>query len=383
MAKKKESEIPFEIVEPVESKEIPTSFDQLIKRELTKFDVVVPAVAELSKEFLPLKIISIDDTEGYTEVSKALRFVVSRRTAVEDKRKELKADSLAYGRAVDARAKEITEMLSPIELHLKSEKDRIDEEKEQIKKREEEAKLAVINDRSNKLIRLGGVLLMTEYIWKSKIDNTEISTPRINLELFSDEEFDEFVSEIEKKKESDDAQLKAEEEKKKAEQAQFAEAQKQLQEERANLQAEQDKIKKEMDDFKQQRATLRNNFLVQLGLGTMSFNPNWVYIPKNNIQLFVNIISYDEVINYTNDEWDVKIAEIKVMVAKLKADDEVKSEIVDIADKERVAGLSDKEKYEDYIDRLKEQPVPEMSTKKWTTYVTSVTKSLNTFKNMG
>jgi hypothetical protein len=383
MAKKKESEIPFEIVEPVESKEIPTSFDQLIKRELTKFDVVVPAVAELSKEFLPLKIASIDDTEGYTEVSKALRFVVSRRTAVEDKRKELKADSLAYGRAVDARAKEITEMLSPIELHLKSEKDRIDEEKEQIKKREEEAKLAVINDRSNKLIRLGGVLLMTEYIWKSKIDNTEISTPRINLELFSDEEFDEFVSEIEKKKESDDAQLKAEEEKKKAEQAQFAEAQKQLQEERANLQAEQDKIKKEMDDFKQQRATLRNNFLVQLGLGTMSFNPNWVYIPKNNIQLFVNIISYDEVINYTNDEWDVKIAEIKVMVAKLKADDEVKSEIVDIADKERVAGLSDKEKYEDYIDRLKEQPVPEMSTKKWTTYVTSVTKSLNTFKNMG
>jgi hypothetical protein len=375
MAKKKESEIPFE--------EIPTSFDQLIKRELTKFDVVVPAVAELSKEFLPLKIISIDDTEGYTEVSKALRFVVSRRTAVEDKRKELKADSLAYGRAVDARAKEITEMLSPIELHLKSEKDRIDEEKEQIKKREEEAKLAIINDRSNKLIRLGGVLLMTEYIWKSKIDNTEISTPRINLELFSDEEFDEFVSEIEKKKESDDAQLKAEEEKKKAEQAQFAEAQKQLQEERANLQAEQDKIKKEMDDFKQQRATLRNNFLVQLGLGTMSFNPNWVYIPKNNIQLFVNIISYDEVINYTNDEWDVKIAEIKVMVAKLKADDEVKSEIVDIADKERVAGLSDKEKYEDYIDRLKEQPVPEMSTKKWTTYVTSVTKSLNTFKNMG
>jgi hypothetical protein len=383
MAKKKESEIPFEIVEPVESKEIPTSFDQLIKRELTKFDVVVPAVAELSKEFLPLKIISIDDTEGYTEVSKALRFVVSRRTAVEDKRKELKADSLAYGRAVDARAKEITEMLSPIELHLKAEKDRIDEEKEQIKKREEEAKLAVINDRSNKLIRLGGVLLMTEYIWKSKFDNTEISTPRINLELFSDEEFDEFVSEIEKKKESDDAQLKAEEEKKKAEQAQFAEAQKQLQEERANLQAEQDKIKKEMDDFKQQRATLRNNFLVQLGLGTMSFNPNWVYIPKNNIQLFVNIISYDEVINYTNDEWDVKIAEIKVMVAKLKADDEVKSEIVDIADKERVAGLSDKEKYEDYIDRLKEQPVPEMSTKKWTTYVTSVTKSLSTFKNMG
>lgn len=382
--------------------QIPTSFDQLIKRELTKFDVVVPAVAELSKEFLPMKIASIDDTEGYTEVSKALRFVISKRTAVEDKRKELKADSLAYGRAVDARAKEITEMLSPIELHLKSEKDRIDEEKEQIKKREEEAKLAVINDRSNKLIRLGGTLLMTEYVWKSKIDNTEISTPRINLELFSDEEFDEFVSEIENKKQSDDAQAKAEEERKKAEQAEFAEAQKQLQEERAKLQAEQDKIKKEMDEFKQQRAILRNKILVELGLGTMSFNTNWIFIPKSGLINFVNIVEYDTVINYTNDEWEAKLAEIKVTVAKLKADDEaelakrdeaqkaetlrvlkVQSENEANAEKERVAGLSDKEKYEDYIERLKEQPVPEMSTKKWTTYVTSVTKSLSTFQNMG
>jgi hypothetical protein len=376
MPKKKESEVPFEIVESIQ--EIPTSFDQLIKRELTKFDIVLPAVAELSKEFLPLKISSIDDVEGYTEVSKALRFVVSKRTAVEDKRKELKADSLAYGRAVDARAKEITEMLSPIELHLKSEKDRIDEEKELIKKREEEEKLAVINNRSNTLIRLGGVLLMTEYIWKSKIDNTEISTPRINLELFSDEEFDEFVAEIVKKKESDESFLQAEDERKKAEQAQLAESHKQLQEERAKFQAEQDNIKKEMDDFKQQRATLRNNYLVQLGLGTMSFNTNWVYIPKNNIHLFVNIISYDDVLNFTNQEWDNKLAEIKVTVAKLKAEDEIKVENV----VEKVAFASDKEKYDDYIDRLKEQPIPEMTTKKWTNYVTSVTKSLNTFKNM-
>jgi hypothetical protein len=382
--------------------EIATSFDQLIKRELTKFDVVVPAVAELSKEFLPLKIASIDDVEGYSEVSKALRFIVSKRTAVEDKRKELKADSLAYGRAVDARAKEITEMLSPIEMHLKSEKDRIDEEKEAIKKREEEAKLNIINERANKLIRLGGVLLMTEYIWKSRINDTEISTPRINLELFTDEEFDEFVGLIVKEKELEDAQIKAEEERKLAEQAKLAEEQQKLQEERAKLQAEQDKIKKEMEEFKQQRASLRNSLLIEIGLGTMSFNPNWVFIPKTSIQNFINIISYDEVLNYSNDEWEAKYAEIKIRVSKIKADDEAelarreefqktealrvlkeKSENESAAEKERIAGLSDKEKYEDYIDRLKEQPVPEMSTKKWTSYITSVTKSLNTFKNMG
>ena len=150
-----------------------------------------------------------------------------------------------------------------------------------------------------------------------------------------------------------------------------------------------------MDDFKQQRATLRNSILVELGLGTMSFNPYWVFIPKAGLRNFVNIVEYDSVLNYTNNEWEAKLAEIKLTLAKLKADDDAelsrreefqKAETLRVeaaAEKERVAGLSDKEKYEDYIDRLKEQPVPEMSTKKWTTYVTSVTKSLNTFKNMG
>jgi hypothetical protein len=71
----------------------------------------------------------------------------------------------------------------------------------------------------------------------------------------------------------------------------------------------------------------------------MSFNTNWVYIPKNNIQLFVNIISYDDVLNYTNDEWDNKLAEIKVTIAKLKAEDEVKAENL----VEKVAFASDKE----------------------------------------
>jgi hypothetical protein len=130
---------PFEIQEPIQIETtIPSSFDELIKRELTKYDAVVPAVNELAKEFMPLKIQSLDDKDGYNEVYKALRFIVSKRTAVEEKRKELKADSLAYGRAVDARAKEITSMLEPIESHLKNEKLRIDTEIERIKAEEEE-----------------------------------------------------------------------------------------------------------------------------------------------------------------------------------------------------------------------------------------------------
>ena len=112
--------------------------------------------------------------------------------------------------------------------------------------------------------------------------------------------------------------------------------------------------------------------------------------------------SFDDVLNFTNDEWDAKMVEIKAQVAKLKADDDaetlrreeaqkaetlkalkVQAENEAAAEKERIAGLPDKDKFIDYVERLIEQPVPEMSTKKWQGYITSVTKSLNTFKNMG
>lgn len=413
MAKKKAlvEETPFEMVESSIpsiknglSETIPTSFDQLIQRELTKFDVVVPAVAELSKDFLPLKITSVDDTEGYAEVSKALRFVVSKRTAVEEKRKELKADSLAYGRAVDARAKEITEMLSPVESHLRSEKDRIDLEKEEIKRKEEEAKQAIINNRIEKLLGLGMWQTMTEFVWKSTIDpSVEFTFPRINLELYDDEQFEEFIQEVSAIIEKDNTLLYEQEAKRKAEQETLAQEQKKLQDAKEALQVEQDRIKKEMNDFKQQRATLRNSILVELGLGTMSFNRNWVFLPKTSgLSLFVEIVGYDDVLNFTNDEWETKLAEIKIQVANLKADDDaetikreeaqkaetlrvlkIQAENEAAAEKERVASLSDKDKFIDYLERLIEQPVPEMSTKKWQGYITSVTKSLNTFKNMG
>lgn len=363
-----------EIIFEFESPEIPTSFDQLIKIELNKFDVVVPAVAELSKEFLPLKISSIEDTEGYTEVSKALRFMISKRTAIEDKRKELKADSLAYGRAVDARAKEITEMLQPIESHLKSEKERIDAEKEAIKKREEEEKLAIINTRTFKLINLGMVQTMTEFIWTSRYGEG-ISTPRINLELFSDEEFNDFLTDLEANKKIDDDYYVIELENKKAEQVKLQEDQKKLQEERAKFEKEQADVKKEMDDFKSQRAVLRNKILADLGL--TEFNKDWVYIKKSDQQV-INIISYEDVLNLSNERatlssegWEVRLKNIRQDIFNLSKEVKVEDE-----------GLSDKQKFDIYITSLIDLAAPQMSTKKWSAIVQGVQKSLSSFKNM-
>ena len=54
---------------------------------------------------------------------------------------ELKADSLKFGKAVDERAKEIQALIAPIEEHLKSQKEKVDEEIKLIKEKAEKEAL--------------------------------------------------------------------------------------------------------------------------------------------------------------------------------------------------------------------------------------------------
>jgi len=67
MAKaKKQQEAPFEEGLIETKKEVPT-FEQIVTTELTKFDAVTPKIEELSAQFLPLRIASIEDKEGYED----------------------------------------------------------------------------------------------------------------------------------------------------------------------------------------------------------------------------------------------------------------------------------------------------------------------------
>lgn len=473
---------PFESDEhsqsPQES-ELPTSFDELINKELVKFDVVIPAVEELKEKYMPLKIASIDDEEGYKEVAASLKFIVSKRTAVEDKRKELKADSLKFGRAVDARAKEITAMLEPIETHLKSEKERIDAEKERIKKEEEERVQKKINDRITQLVSLGMYQTMTEFVWASKITGEEINFVRVNLEIFSDEQFDEFVQNLTKIVNTEKAELDAIEEKKKAEEKALEEERELLRKEQEQLEEEKRKLQKELNDIREARVLARNTVLTNLGLGTLSFSPFWVYISSATSRP-IDIVHHDEVANLGLEEWNLKLEEIKSRVQELKQKDEeaerekrekedkerqkaelsltrsavlvelglkksptlwfysskfdekttdiitieevatlesgawddklesiketisglVNQDEKNISEKqkreqeereqelkkqeeERLAAMSDKDIFNEYITKLAEVPLPQLKTKKWQGYLNTLSKTLDSLKTMG
>ena len=101
--------------------------------QIAKFNLPDAAIAQMTGQFLPLKIADANDVAGYKAVHEARMLVKSKRVEVEKVRKELKADALEYGRKVDAEAKRITAMLQPIEDHLTAEEEAYLAEKERIK----------------------------------------------------------------------------------------------------------------------------------------------------------------------------------------------------------------------------------------------------------
>lgn len=353
---------------------IPT-FQELVESGLKKFDIVVPAIEELKKNYLPLKIKSIEDKDGYEKVSKALRFMVSKRNEVEEKRKELKADSLAYGKAVDNRAKEITFLLTPIEEHLRQEKDRIDEEIEAIKERKIREEQERINIRNRRLLQAGMKLVGNEYFWQNPNDLAQVEIlPSVNLETLDDLSFDEYIEKINKLSKEQQAIFEKQQLMIAEEKARLENEQKRLREEMENIRIQQENIKKE-------RINLRLESLYRLGL---SKGLTFTYRGVEH-----RIISETAIEDSDNWEETLKsvssmIDKIKEMVAQkekeeLEAEEEAEreaeqraiqkikeeKELADKLEKERIAQLSDKEKFAEWVQKMLQVQPPPVKTAKW------------------
>jgi len=88
------------------------------RQQLSRFSPTDAAIAAMAAEYMPLKIVDVNDAAGFQAVHSARMVVKQHRVAVEKVRKDLKADALEYGRKVDGEAKRICGLLAPIETHL-------------------------------------------------------------------------------------------------------------------------------------------------------------------------------------------------------------------------------------------------------------------------
>jgi hypothetical protein len=331
---------------------VPT-FDELVKTELTKFDEVVPKIEELKAQFLPLTIIDINDTDGYKSVSEALKFVVKKRTSIEDKRKELKADSLAYGKAVDARAREITQMLSPIEQHLREQKEKVDDELLRMESVKQLEKQLVIQNRHKSLLDVGMQLIGNEYVNNNYSDYS--SFPTINLETLTDEDFDSHIAILKNLYNLEEFKRKGEE--------------KRIAQEKAKFEEEQMKLKAEQEAIYQEKLEMRLEVLTNLGC-VVSGITDFVFYKS------MSVVTTNEIKLMTIQEWSYKLSEIKDRIAKFeqsvvdealeveklhkkKQEEEIKAKL------QMIANMKEKEKISYYATQLLKVERPIMNTQKW------------------
>lgn len=149
------------------------------------------AIATWKEEYSQLEIAGVTDTEGYRKVTNAIAKVRAARTSVEKTRKELKADALEFGRRVDARAREITALLEPLEEELKAKKEAIDNEKERIKQEKMLAEQRKLDGRLKQLFDLGAQFNGASYYLG------ESNTTGLFVKECSDEQFTVLVKSFE------------------------------------------------------------------------------------------------------------------------------------------------------------------------------------------
>lgn len=329
------------------------SFEELVKTELTKFDSVVPAIEELKAELLPLVIKDLEDTEGYKVVSEALRFVVKKRTSIEDKRKELKADSLAYGKAVDARAREITQMLSPIEEHLREQKDKVDAELLRLEDVKEQEKQRLLQDKHNKLINTGMQLIGNQYINQKYSEHS--SFPAINIETLSDEDFNSHIAILTNLYNLEEFKRIGEE--------------KRLAEEKFMLEQDQIALQQERRMLMQEILETRLSLLVSLGCETSNIS-DFVFYKKQAI------CTETRLLNLTKEEWLRLQETIRQRIVEiddqLQADIQAEKDLVAAAEEaevkaklQMIAKMIEKEKIAYFATQLLKVERPEMTTQKW------------------
>ena len=166
------------------------NYIEIIKTEIAKLNLNDVAIAQISKEYLALKVEGIEDKKGLQAVHDARMYVKGKRIEIEKKRKELKADSIAYGKAVDAEAQRLTAQLEPIETYLQEEEEKVEAEKRRIKEAEERAEAERMRGRVVVLLEMGAQFHSVE----SQYILGEVAYSVVDLKNDTQEQFEKMVA---------------------------------------------------------------------------------------------------------------------------------------------------------------------------------------------
>lgn len=175
-------------------------------QQVVEYNVTDVAIEAMSKQYLPLTIYDLNNKEQFDVVHDARMIVRGKRVEVEKKRKDLKAESLAYGKKIDTEAKRIFSLLEPIEAHLFTEEKKVTDEQKRVK--EEEGRIEKEKIR-NRVDALGEYKLMLPFFEVAGMTDAEFDAKLADAKEVHEAELKR-TKEEEEARDAEDARLAAE-----------------------------------------------------------------------------------------------------------------------------------------------------------------------------
>ncbi len=271
--------------------------------DLVAFDEVEAQLSSVRQEYQGLRINGPADKDGYAIVRKAWQNLRDIRLSAEKLHKVLKADALAYGKACDARLRQIKDALTPMEDDFyeqwKAEDTRKEREAAEAIARAEAERKARIQSRENALYAIG--MAWTGSAFASQLPGvSDIS--RAQVDGLDDDPFAAALTVLK---------------------AQVEVAQRQAAEEEARRVEAERKVQEEADRLEAQRAELER---VQKELAEREAKVNATIESTRAAELAaLGAIAYeypaDPLRQYDDDQWAEEVRQVKVLVDRRVAEE--------------------------------------------------------------
>ncbi len=333
--------------------------EKVIEQTLIRENVTDKVIAELKNRYGALKLKSLDDHEGYLDISEARKTVRKVGILAEKICKQGRSDAVRTQKLWLQKEADVLEKIGEVQDPLDAEIKKFEDEKERRELEESKRQEQQFQQRQQSIVRLGanwidGSFVLSEISYEVSIIK-EVDDEMWDAVIFPKYQkvFDrveaERVAEETKRREAEE-KLKAEQEAFRKQQEEFRQQQEAFAKQKAEMdrmQSEADRLKREAEEqaaakHRQQRQEKLDNRMKQLyGLGmTFSFQYD-AFVFED-----VNVDNHTEICLFNDAEWDNLIAIITPVIAERKAAAELKKEEIRLAELEKAKEQARKDETE-------------------------------------
>lgn len=211
---------------------------EIIGNELMVQDINEARIAKMREEYMPLVITDLKNEKQVDAVHRARIDVKKGRVLIQNVSKKTRERAVQFQKDCIAEEKRLVGLIEPIEAHLQSEEDKVQAENDRLKAEADAKEAARIQARIDRICAFGATFNGQMYTTYG------LQFPVPLVKACTDEQFEQFIVQVQAAKDTEDARLKAEEEARKAEVERLAkiaadqEAERKRLEEQARKQAE-------------------------------------------------------------------------------------------------------------------------------------------------